>query len=566
MLKNLHKLLSVAVIFLMSWSNLAYADFDWADSDSFSLNLLAAPPGPSSHWSDSGTCALNLLWVNRGCADSAEFGYMWAEADSPPDANVLELIPAGQLKLVEPGETSIYPNRSTVVLTHGWNPDYPWARISPGEIPDWVEQMGNSMLSKPWSSNHNILWWDWVGPAISKSPVGAANKANRQGNALAEELLLTLGIDYDEKIHFIGHGLGTLVNRYAVDRVHSEGWNYANTHVTLLDPVEIGYWAQRAPIPEQAVWIDNYISVFGDLHTEAVNVILREGMPFNVDMFDSISFHRYPCEWYNNSVMDPCSSVMGHRWSFETGGLDGSPGAGMCYVQTATTGDSEMNLEVISWLDAKWVMGGRTIMIIGQGLQIVYNMIDAPIKYLGDVIVDAAVDKLVAIFREASSSYMWIPVKIPKGMDLLSFDYRFSGTSDGDYMTVSIDDKQIFALEAEYVNNDPNFTNTSYIDISDFRGKSIELLIAFNSDDISGGVLEVENFTFHCTTVKQDLNIDGRVDFTDYSELGNNWGKLGNVTGDICGPNEIPDSIVNGCDLEFFSKVWLRDANDPNTW
>jgi len=544
----------------------AYAEVHYADSGSFSVDLLAEPVSASTDSSDSGEVPLNLRWVNRGWADSNEFGYMWAEATVPPDPNVLQLNPAGQLKFIDPCETSIYPNRSTVVLTHGWNPDYPWARNSPGEIPDWVEQMGNSMLGKGWASNHNILWWDWVGPATSKSPVGAANKADRQGNALAEELLSTLGTDYNEKIHFIGHGLGTLVNRYAVDRVHWKGWHSENTHVTLLDSVEIGDWAQRVPIPDKAVWIDNYISVFGDLHPEAVNVILREGMPFNVDMGESTNFHRYPCEWYDKSVQNPESSQMGHLWSFENEGLFGAPPRGRCYAQTRTTGDSEMNLEVISWLDAKWYMGGRTIMIVGQGLQIVYKMIEAPIKYLGDVIVDVTVDKLAAIFREASSSYMWIPIEIPEGMDLLSFDYRFSGTSDGDYMTVSIGDKQVFALEAEYVNNVPDFTNTSYIDISDFRGKSIELLIAFNSDDISGGVLEVENFRFHCTTVKQDLNIDGRVDFMDYSELGNNWGKLGNVTGDICGPNEIPDSIVNGYDLEFFSKVWLRDANDPNTW
>ena len=195
-----------------------------------------------------------------------------------------------------------------------------------------------------------------------------------------------------------------------------------------------------------------------------------------------------------------------------------------------------------------------------------YSLIFKPIEYLGEVALDMSTDKLAATLLEASSSYLWVPVKIPEGMDLLSLDYRFSGTSEGDYMTVSIGDKQIFALEAEYVNNDLNFTNTSYIDISDFTGQSVEVLIAFNSDDITGGVLEVKNFNFHSTTVKPDLNVDGRVNFTDFTVLANDWSQSGNLIGDICGPNQIPDSIVDAYDLKYFSRVWLRDANDPNTW
>ncbi len=580
-------ILSMSII---AFSPHLQAAYDYADSPVFELNLLSFPLGGAYDYADSGSFALDLYPVNRGWADSDEFPYMYAYAQNPPDPCIVQLRPAGSLELVEPSVGFIYANKPTVVFTHGWNPDYPGIKTLPGETPEWISLMGNHMAGKPWASNYNLLWWDWIEQATSLSPAGPAKEAQRQGNTLAVELLNILGTDYDQTVHFIGHSLGTSVNRYAADVVHLNGWNPDNTHVTILDAAEIGDLALLVkPIPSQAAWIDSFITAFGDLHSEAVNVILRQGMPILPDIPALAAFHGYANDWYDLTVQDPGSSVMGHTWSFENGGLDGAPSPGTCYVQTANPLDNELVLELISWADARCVMGGRTLMLVGQGALLWYQAVTAPIRLLGDIILDTTavvsaklkevtagessaqqailLDDLTRADQESSSSYMWIPVIVPTGKDLLSFEYRFTSTSAGDHMSVSIGDRQVFAIEADFADSN-DFINTSYIDISALSGQSVDILVAFNCDDVPGGELEVRNFQFHSTTKKTDLNLDGLVTFDDFSRFAAWWSVEDcNAVNSWCGDCDFNmDGIVDANDISLFSIDWLRDAGDPNTW
>jgi hypothetical protein len=566
--------------------------FDSSDSPAFALNLLSTRGAHSFDSSDSPAFTLNLLGIRRAWADSPEFPYMWANADLPPDPNVLVLRPAGNLKLVDPNIIYIYPDKPTIILTHGWNPNYSGCKTEPGSTPEWVSQMGGHMLSKPWGPNHNILWWDWLETATAYSPAGPAKEACRQGNALADALLTTLGTDYNQPVHFIGHSLGTAVNRYAVDVVHLNGWNSANTHVTISDSAEIGDLALLVrPIPNQAAWIDSYITAFGDLHSEAANVILRQGMPIMPSILGLIQFHAYSWRWYDWTVQDPNGSIMGNKWSFENGGLSGAPSVGTCYVQTANPFDNQLNLEWISWNDAQWVMGGRTLLLVGQGGFLCYDAVRSSILLLGKVVLDttyrtikaklqevppggsASIEgfssmNLIAEANETASSYMWVPIEIPPGKDLLSFEYKFTGTSDDDYMTVAIDDKQIFAIEAQYVADNNDYVTTSYIDISGYSGQVVELLIAFNADDVPGGELDVRNFQFHSTAVQTDLDADGLVNFNDFSRLAAQWERTDcNDLNAWCNKSDFDRTgYFDSNDIGIFSNDWLRDAADPNTW
>ena len=51
----------------------ALADFDWADSAEFELDLLSIPPGGGYDYADSGSFAVELYPINRGWGDSGEF-------------------------------------------------------------------------------------------------------------------------------------------------------------------------------------------------------------------------------------------------------------------------------------------------------------------------------------------------------------------------------------------------------------------------------------------------------------------------------------------------------------
>jgi hypothetical protein len=69
------------------------------------------------------------------------------------------------------------------------------------------------------------------------------------------------------------------------------------------------------------------------------------------------------------------------------------------------------------------------------------------------------------------------------------------------------------------------------------------------------------------TRLLADLNDANRVDNKDFSILGGDWQKPQGIhTGDIVGPNGIPDGYVDGRDLGAFCDDWLADVNDPNTW
>jgi len=53
----------------------APADFDWADSPDFEVDLLSIPPGGGYDYQDSSNFTLDLYPINRGWADSGEFSY-----------------------------------------------------------------------------------------------------------------------------------------------------------------------------------------------------------------------------------------------------------------------------------------------------------------------------------------------------------------------------------------------------------------------------------------------------------------------------------------------------------
>jgi hypothetical protein len=202
--------------------------------------------------------------------------------------------------------SSVDPDSMTVVINHGWN----------GGLDDWAKTLAYQIANDHGlPSPPNIVGWDWSAEAATTAP--PVDRACEQGVELGKALQQILGTDYDERIHFIGHSLGTVLNAYSCDYVHgslpraslnpASPWSPSSTepHVTLLDEAEIasvfgqnvttaaalGWKAAqlkgaiaaggvaavanwRSPIPQSATWIDNYISAVGIHHDEAVNVSL----------------------------------------------------------------------------------------------------------------------------------------------------------------------------------------------------------------------------------------------------------------------------------------------------
>ncbi len=235
----------------------------------------------------------------------------------------------------------IFPDRMTIVLTHGC--------ISDSDT--WPLAMARTLATArmPGLNNRpNIVAWDWrdaAGGVTQNSGLSLISSGfcvlprqstSKAGLELGQTLWSTLGNAYDKPVHFIGHSLGTLVNCAAVNYLHGDdwnhvlpggsvGWNWKRTHVTLLDhaqlapdlrltwnPLEWVGW--DSPIPKCAAYIENYLTMVGIYQDVGVNVFLQRSKGL------LIGVHQYPQEWYRQSILQPGTSEVGFRYSFEYGG------------------------------------------------------------------------------------------------------------------------------------------------------------------------------------------------------------------------------------------------------
>jgi len=260
---------------------------------------------------------------------------------------------------------ALNPNKNTVVLTHGWN----------SSSTDWPHDMAQLIQQRIGVNAVNIVAWDWTTDATSSIPnLGViAAKTPGEGFALGTNLVAALGANYSKRIHFIGHSLGTLVNAAAANYVHSHGFSWTNTQMTLCDDAEIAWdfsnpndpqfastvyatvtnleanFSTSQPLwgttlPTNCAWADNYITAFGLLHPGAANVILTYSYPTVVEDLDTLkqeffNYHDYSYDFYedtiepNNNGGQTNATYAGFICSYEGGGANARPATNTYFYQ-----------------------------------------------------------------------------------------------------------------------------------------------------------------------------------------------------------------------------------------
>jgi uncharacterized repeat protein (TIGR03803 family) len=268
---------------------------------------------------------------------------------------------------------ALNPNKNTIVLTHGWN----------GKPSNWAAYAAQIIQQRIGINTANIVAWDWSGDAQSDFfHLGViAAKTPREGYALGTNLVAALGANYSQRIHFIGHSLGTLVNAAAANYIHTNGFSWTNTQMTLCDEAEVAWtftsagwqmattlpeiigqagstlatfdgnfstpqpgWAN--PLPNQFAWADNYVSAFGMLHSNAANVILTQNFPVSLPDVGTVAqefynFHDYAHFFYEDTIEPGLfntggainATYAGFICSFEGGGYAGRPGTNTYFYQ-----------------------------------------------------------------------------------------------------------------------------------------------------------------------------------------------------------------------------------------
>ena len=212
------------------------------------------------------------------------------------------------------------PSKLTVVVTHGMNDS---------ATNDWPADMASALKNKGVWPLVNVVAWNWPNAAkgtLKFIPIAQGNTPP-EGIRLGAALYNALGASYQMPLDFIGHSLGALVNRYAIDYVHGHTngkvagvappWEFGKTHVTLLDEAEdasvfsLSPFDWKSPIPSSYAWIDNYISAFGLYHAEAVTIYLQKA-PIGL-----IAEHNYSYQWYMDSIQNAnLFSILGFRESY----------------------------------------------------------------------------------------------------------------------------------------------------------------------------------------------------------------------------------------------------------
>jgi pimeloyl-ACP methyl ester carboxylesterase len=286
---------------------------------------------------------------------------------------------------------ALNPNKMTVVLTHGWN----------GSLSDWAEYMAQIIWKRIGSNAVNIVAWDWSGEDHSdwEHMTDIAAETPGEGVALGTNLVAALGANYSQRIHFIGHSMGTLVNAAAANYVHSHGFSWTNTQMTLCDDAEIAwgiganggwqftttlpqslfrlipntstsepYWGQA--LPNHFAWADNYISAVGLIHTNAANAILSYTYPgivgdINTLLSEFDNFHDYSHFFYEDTIEPGIfnnggqtnATYLGFINSWEGGGF-GSRQAANTYFYQDPNG-LELNLAPIDSVTANTMLNAR---------------------------------------------------------------------------------------------------------------------------------------------------------------------------------------------------------------
>lgn len=118
--------------------------------------------------------------------------------------------------------------------------------------------------------------------------------------------------------------------------------------------------------------------------------------------------------------------------------------------------------------------------------------------------------------------------------------------------------------------NDPNNYTLSFMaDVRDANDKQggTAIIPLDNLNGTYGSEIPYMYAQVRFNTFPGNFDLHSRVDMQNFAFLSEDWGKTDvNSIADISGPNGIPDKNVDFYDLSLFTRDYLKDPNDPNTW
>jgi hypothetical protein len=442
--------------------------------------------------------------INLTNGAGTAFGLTHVSANSTP---IIAAQPSGGLlKTLYPSPTP-NPNWSTVVITHGWQPE--------GDRNNWMNPPAD--IAKLAQAIHlripnaNVLAYLWKDAYSGFLPGPALAATSWAGSDLAGQLRTALGSNYNTAstpIHFVGHSFGTFVNAYAVAKLLP--WHVQQC--TLLDPpinplAFIGVkltnpqWLSGPPSadifynnlnPQQVDWVDNYIAGLPYLFYVG-------GVPVQLGQVGGLVSGSAPQaprdgEWVG--TVDHGTIVP----NFYTPTVSLHNGDGFDHSAVVRGGTSDLS---------KWRPGSTLDRVLDNLISSAIAKLG--ISYLGVDLVGGASSLIWEFLTQSGSpngsltdqvtsgdSSTQFYVSVPANAQSLRFDFLFPQLGNGDWMSVEFNDKTIFTFLGTA------FLGSGYdhaeIPVSNIAGQAGVFTVTLHAASTTPTEMRLANFRFNLTS------------------------------------------------------------------
>lgn len=535
----------------------------------------------------------NLVTINSNDYLATTKESLTNVTDSPDAKEIIQIGEKPELPVPDDiysswGTLSIYPggagfnaNLPTVVISHGWN------LFGSSDIPKWMEEMGDAIGDRA-----NVLLWDWHEKAKSHQSIFTPpnprslipyDNVPESGKQLAENLANVLkqyAPNYLERIHFIGHSLGSGVVVHAADHLKSE-YRGNLDHLTLLDSPY--YFLPPALetlyVIQDTTFVDNYRSAVGSHYLLAdTNVVL-----VNDELLHLKDPHAYAHEWYRCSMNDfnpqpPLTPLLtipsltdNTPWGFYWSAVGEGGSASRSNVSWLYNSDSidrwklytiQQNVEAVEWAvevtteaAAKWTQDkidkledvamktGTKIKVISiNTFETAVEVTDFVTDKAGNAIWEYATNGdygfygVLKLFIN-SEAIISADTEIPSDANSMRISFEYLLADKGCLLEIFINDISVYkVLSDEFL--DKGVQESDWIDVSPWAGNSVKLSFRLsNPIDGKQGVVSLDDLLFTKIISYIDSDEDGILDGDD--NCPENYNPLqddsdGDKVGDFC--------------------------------
>lgn len=384
------------------------------------------------------------------------------------------------------------------------------------------------------------------------------DETEESGKYLAGALNAVLK-NYNQKIHFIGHSLGTLVSTYAIKHAKEKKLQYADliNHLVFLDsPCYNGIPGGKEFLEKNkdSIFWENYMSQFGRPYKYADIDVWLQPKAIGLNPLDHFTAHGYSHEWYKSSVTNfsdkgilgdsfaPSSTLpWGFYWWKENTRIN----LATDYSQTkmlphylldkgnawdkgwelvgdividVTGAYVDASVEMVEQIEAWAKLVGKTVKVVGiKTYSTATDVADAEVDTSAHAVYNATFGFLTLV--HSSTAVLDIPVAIPAGANALTFGMEFLYGETGSMLEVFVNGNPVYHTTSELAMTE-GLKMIPWIDVEQFAGQTVTISLRLSNPNAdTEGKIKIDDLIVakieDPDVPDGDYNNDGTVNLND---------------------------------------------------